>query len=99
MTRALLTWRPNSSRLAQAPGMKPKHVRTSRRKPLSGKSTTPPRAEDNRDAALADAIGAAAATAAIEVPPIPRLIADDCTPEAAASPLAEHGGRLAIISA
>ena len=35
----------------------------------------------------------------IEVPPIPRLVADDVTPEAAASLLAEQGGRLAIISA
>ena len=30
---------------------------------------------------------------------IPRLVADDVTPEAAASLLADHGGRLAIISA
>ena len=33
------------------------------------------------------------------MPPIPRLVADDVTPEAAASLLAEQGGRLAIISA
>jgi hypothetical protein len=33
------------------------------------------------------------------VPPIPRLVADDVTPEAAASLLAEQHGRLAIISA
>ena len=33
------------------------------------------------------------------MPPIPRLLADDITPEAAASLLAEQGGRLAIISA
>src|SRR5581483_10312381 len=35
----------------------------------------------------------------IEVPPIPRLVADDITPEAAATLLAEQKGRLAIISA
>ena len=36
----------------------------------------------------------------LEVPPVPRLVADDITPEkAAASLLAEQGGRLAIISA
>ena len=33
------------------------------------------------------------------VPRIPRLVADDITPEAAVSPLAEQGRRLAIISA
>lgn len=35
----------------------------------------------------------------IEVLPIPRLIADDITPEAVGSLLAEQGGRLAVISA
>jgi replicative DNA helicase len=34
---------------------------------------------------------------AIEVPTIPRILADDITPEAAASLLAEQDGRLAII--
>ena len=46
-----------------------------------------------------EAIGAAQIADGIEVPPIPRLLADDITPEAAASLLAEQGGRLAIISA
>jgi replicative DNA helicase len=53
----------------------------------------------NRDKLLADAIGAAALAEAIEVPPIPRLVADDITPEAAGTLLAEQNGRLAIISA
>jgi len=53
----------------------------------------------DQDKKMADAIGAATVAYAIEVPPIPRLIADDVTPEAAASLLAEQGGRLAIISA
>jgi replicative DNA helicase len=35
----------------------------------------------------------------IQVPVIPRLLADDITPEATASLLADHGGRIAIISA
>jgi hypothetical protein len=35
----------------------------------------------------------------IKVPVIPRLLADDITPEAAATLLADHGGRIAIISA
>ena len=56
-------------------------------------------ADTDADAALADAIGAAMLAASIEVPPIPRLLADDITPEAAASLLAEQQGRLAIISA
>lgn len=47
----------------------------------------------------ADAVSAAEAAENIEVPPAPRLIADDVTPEAVASLLAEHRGRLAIISA
>jgi replicative DNA helicase len=54
---------------------------------------------NGQDAAMADAIGAAMIAESIEVPPIPRLVADDITPEAAASLLAEQGGRLAIISA
>lgn len=58
--------------------------------------------EDNPDeqGKLIDrAVFAAAEADSIKVPPIPRLIADDTTPEAAASLLAEQGGRLAIISA
>lgn len=44
-------------------------------------------------------MSAAGQAKAIEVPVLPRLVADDVTPEAAASLLADHGGRLAIISA
>jgi hypothetical protein len=49
--------------------------------------------------AMADAIGGAQMADQITVPPVPRLIADDITPEAAATLLAEQGGRLAILSA
>jgi hypothetical protein len=56
-------------------------------------------AEGRQDKAMADAIGAAKFADDIHVPPIPRLVADDITPEAAASLLAEQSGRLAIISA
>lgn len=52
-----------------------------------------------RDELTSEAISASASAEAIEVPVVPRLIADDVTPEAATSLLAEHGGRLAIISA
>jgi replicative DNA helicase len=55
--------------------------------------------EDKRRSALADAIGAAQMAEAITVPSLPRLVADDVTTEAAASLLAEQGGRLAVLSA
>ena len=48
---------------------------------------------------MADALGAAAMAESITVPPVPRLIADDITPEAAASLLADQGGQAAIFSA
>ncbi len=48
---------------------------------------------------MADAIGAAMFAESISIPAIPRIVADDVTPEAAASLLADQGGRLAIISA
>lgn len=54
---------------------------------------------DGAGDALAAAFAAAELAQAIDVPVIPRLIADDITPEAAATLLAEQNGRLAIISA
>lgn len=51
------------------------------------------------DEELANAIGAAAIAEAITVPPVVRLVADDVTPEAVGSLMAEQGGRLAVISA
>ena len=51
------------------------------------------------DQKTADAIDAAQLAEAITVPVMPRLIADDVTPEAAATLLAEQGGRLAVLSA
>ena len=53
---------------------------------------------DKKKEAEANAISAALQAESIEVPPITRLIADDVTPEAAASLMAEQK-RLAIISA
>src|SRR4051794_32339361 len=47
----------------------------------------------------AEAVSAAMLAEAFEVPSIPRILADDVTPEAAGSLLAAQGGRLAIISA
>jgi hypothetical protein len=52
-----------------------------------------------RDKALAEAVAAAQLAEAITVPVMPRLVADDITPEAAASLLAEQDGRLAVLSA
>lgn len=45
-----------------------------------------------------EALVAAQEASEITVPAVPRLVADDATPEAIASLLAEQGGRLAIIS-
>jgi replicative DNA helicase len=50
-------------------------------------------------AKTAEAIGMAALAESIVVPVMPRIVADDVTPESAASLLAEQGGRLAILSA
>jgi replicative DNA helicase len=52
-----------------------------------------------RDSAMADAISAAMLAEGIKVPVVPQLVADDLTPEAAASLLSEQGGRLALLSA
>lgn len=55
-------------------------------------------AAEVRAEAMADALDAAAAVRQITVPLLPQLVADDITPEAAASLLAEQGGRLAVLS-
>jgi hypothetical protein len=52
-----------------------------------------------RSQALATAADAALDAENTHVPALPRLVADDVTPEAAASLLAEQGGRLAVLSA
>lgn len=48
---------------------------------------------------LADASDAVAAIEEIKVPPLPQLVADDVTPERAASILCDQGGRLSVLSA
>jgi replicative DNA helicase len=53
----------------------------------------------DRNRLLADAIGAQQAAEAVVVPPLPRLLADDVTPERCAGLLAEQHGRLAVVSA
>lgn len=60
----------------------------------AGKATA-----EGHSAALADAIGAAETAEGMTVPALPRLLADDVTPEAMTSLLAEHGGRLSVASA
>src|SRR6266536_3106847 len=52
---------------------------------------------DHADKALAEAEGAAMAAEQIAVPPVPQLVADDVTAEAAASLLARQGGRIAVL--
>ncbi len=84
---------------------KPARIEAETRKQVAIKAAEQQRAVASRadtgsqDKKMADAIGAAKFADTIEVPLIPRLVADDVTPEAAASLLAEQGGRLAIISA
>lgn len=46
-----------------------------------------------------EAVMLAETAAAIEVPPIPRLLADDVTPEACATLLSEQDGRISVLSA
>lgn len=51
-----------------------------------------------RQELLREAISATTMAEEINVPPVPRLVADDVTPEACISLMAEQGGRLAVIS-
>jgi hypothetical protein len=51
-----------------------------------------------RDEATAEAVAAALAAEAITVPNLPRLIADDVTPEKLSGLMAANGGRMALIS-
>jgi hypothetical protein len=56
-------------------------------------------AETNPDQAMAEAVSAARGAGEHEEAPEPRLLADDLTPETAASLLAQHDGRLGLLSA
>jgi hypothetical protein len=53
----------------------------------------------DRDAALEAAVNAAMQVDKNALPKTPRLIADDATPEVVATLLADHGGRIAVLSA
>ncbi|MDP9459169.1 MAG: YfjI family protein [Actinomycetota bacterium] len=59
-------------------------------------STAP---DNKRDEKTSNAISARDMADSIEVPVVPRLLADDVTPEALGSLLADQGGHLAVISA
>ena len=61
---------------------------------LAGKTT-----DATRDDKIKGAIAAVAEAEAIEVPSLPRILAEDATPEALASLLAAQGGRIAVMSA
>lgn len=56
-------------------------------------------AETNPDHAMAEAVSAARGAREHEEAPEPRLLADDLTPETAATLLAQHDGRLGLLSA
>jgi len=63
-------------------------------------SVDAPEGEDGQlNPAVVAAVQAAMATAEVAIPPVPRLLADDLTPETAANLLHTHGGRLAVLSA
>lgn len=51
-----------------------------------------------RDKLTAEAVAASVAAEAITVPTLPRLLADDTTPEALASLMANNAGKIALIS-
>lgn len=53
---------------------------------------------DKRADATAEAVAASVAAEAITVPELPRLFADDATPEQLISLMAANGGRMAVIS-
>lgn len=55
--------------------------------------------EEQRETAVTESIRADALADGIEIPVVPRIVADDITPESLGSVLAEQKGRLAIISA
>ncbi|WP_433008376.1 YfjI family protein [Kribbella sp. CA-294648] len=57
------------------------------------------RATANPQEALADATEAAKEAAGIVVPALPQLMTDDVTPEACVSLMANHDGRIAVLSA
>ncbi|WP_356948874.1 DUF3987 domain-containing protein [Streptomyces cacaoi] len=52
-----------------------------------------------KDALVAEAIDLAQEADALVVPPSPRLLADDATPETVSTMLSEQGGRLSVMSA
>lgn len=62
------------------------------------KAATKADTDDDKAEADEKAAVAAVAAAGVTVPPIPRLLADDSTPEALTSLLAEQGGRVAVFS-
>jgi hypothetical protein len=62
-------------------------------KSLAAKATP-----EKREELIAQAVAAALAAEAITVPTLPRLFADDATPEALTSLMAGNGGRMALLS-
>ena len=54
--------------------------------------------DTDKEAAIREAMDARMMAEAVTVPTMPRLLADDATPEALTSLIAEQGGRLAVLS-
>lgn len=55
-------------------------------------------AASKEDGDIGSALAAQALADAVEVPPVPRLIASDATPEVLVTLLDRHGGRIALVS-
>ncbi|SBW21010.1 hypothetical protein FDG2_1865 [Candidatus Protofrankia californiensis] len=64
----------------------------------AARTTAAKAAKDKREDLTAEAVAATLAAEAITIPALPRLFADDATPEALATLMAENGGRMALIS-
>lgn len=87
----------DNTRMAQAEAMMDKEIATKAAEKAKREASQLEPAK--RDAKISEAKSAAQQAEAITVPVIPKLLADDITPEAAGSILAEQSGRLAIVSA
>ncbi len=81
---------------ARAAAAAKKEIAVKRAKQLKDAAAKAP--DDERDAAITQAIDAEAAAETIDVPPLPRLVVDDITPEALGGVMADQGGSIAIIS-
>ncbi len=89
----------NRARRIEAEAEKQVATRNAERLRNVAASATANLTPEARRTALSEAQMAALYAEGLQVPPVPRLVADNITPEKAASLLAQQGGRLGIITA